>query len=95
MTEFSTARRRLMRNSAAWIGGLAVLGTARTAGAAMQGYELSPTSPLGIAVKNRCGPSAGHAAIAAELRARLAADPALTTLTERCPICGCPIIVSR
>ena len=96
MAEFSSARRRLMINSAAWIGGgIVALAATRPANAAMQSYQLSPTSPLGIAVANRCGPSGEHAAIAAQLRARLEANPALPMLMERCPICGCPIYVRR
>lgn len=96
MTEFSPARRRIMTHSVAWVGaGVAALAGAKAAHAAMQGYTLSPTSPLGIAVANRCGPSGEHAAIAAELRAQLKANPALPMLMERCPLCGCPIYVTR
>ncbi|HEX4113313.1 MAG TPA: hypothetical protein VH020_12330 [Stellaceae bacterium] len=96
MTEFSKARRQLMLGTAAWVGGIAGMAAAKPAGAAMQAVELKPTSPLGAAVANRCKLAADdHADIRAQLMAELAADPALKSLTERCPICGCPIIVSR
>ena len=96
MKDFSMARRQLMLNSAAWIGGgIVALAAAKPAGAAMQRFDLSPSSSLGIAVANRCGPSNEHATVKAQLLAQLAANPSLGTLTERCPICGCPIIVSR
>lgn len=95
MSEFRT-RRQLFLGSAAWIGGLAAFAAARPAGAAMQQVEVPATSKLGIAIANRCKvSSADHDAIKAELAARLAADPSLVSLSEQCPICGCPIVVSR
>jgi hypothetical protein len=96
MSEFSKTRRQLLRSSAAWVGGLAALATARPAGAAMQQVGVSAQSPLGIAIVNRCKvQSADHDAIRARLMAELAAEPSLGTLTERCPLCGCPVTVSR
>ena len=97
MTEFSPSRRRLIFNSAAWVGGItAVAALARPAGAAMQEVDVPAQSPLGVAIANRCKvSSADHDAIRAQLKAELAANPSLTTLSEQCPICGCPIIVSR
>jgi hypothetical protein len=31
----------------------------------------------------------------AQLQAQLAKEPSASTLTAKCPICGCPVIVSR
>jgi hypothetical protein len=96
MTESAKSRRELLLGTAAWVGGIAALAAAKPAGAAMQRYDVSPKSPLGIAVANRCIVSSSeHDAIKSQLLAQLAANPLLQTLTERCPICGCPIIVSR
>lgn len=97
MTEYSRSRRQVILNSAAWIGGIAAIAVAsRRASAAMQQVDVPAQSPLGIAIANRCKvSSADHDAIKARLMAELAADPSLTTLSEQCPICGCPIIVSR
>jgi hypothetical protein len=89
-------RRQLLRGSIGWIGGVAVLAAAKPAGAAMQLVEVRPQSPLGIAIANRCKvASPDHDAIRARLTALLAANPSLGTLSEKCPICGCPIVVSR
>lgn len=89
-------RRQLLLGSAAWVGGIAALAAARPAGAAMQAVEVRPASPLGAAIANRCNASsADHDAIKARLAKQLAANPSLGTLSERCPLCGCPIIVSR
>jgi hypothetical protein len=97
MTEFSSSRRRLIFNSAALIGGVAAVAAAtRSAAAAMQQVDVPAQSPLGIAIANRCKvSSADHDAIRGRLMAELAANPSLSTLSEQCPICGCPIIVSR
>jgi hypothetical protein len=96
MAEFSKARRQLIFNSAAWVGGIATVAAARPAGAAMEQVRVRPTSALGLAIANRCKVSSGeHDAIKAQLMAMLAANPSLGTLREQCPICGCPIVVSR
>jgi hypothetical protein len=96
MPEFSKTRRQLIFNSAAWIGGIAAVAAAKPAGAAMQQVEVPPASPLGVAIANRCKvSSAEHDSIRAQLTAQLDANPSLGTLSERCPLCGCPIIVSR
>jgi len=96
MSEFSPARRQLILNAGVILGGgVAVLAGATVARGAMQAQTLAPSSALGIAVANRCKVSSDHAAIRAQLLQELAADPALTTLSERCPICGCPIVVTR
>ena len=95
MTEPKT-RRQVLLSTAAWVGGIAVAVAAKPAGAAMQSVEVRPTSPLGIAIANRCKVSStDHDAIKARLMAELAANPSLVTLSERCPICGCPVVASR
>ncbi len=97
MTEFCKSRRQLIFNSAVWIGGVAAIAAApKSAGAAMQQVEVPAASELGIAIANRCKVSSSdHDAIKAQLAARLAANPSLVSLSEQCPICGCPIVVSR
>jgi hypothetical protein len=96
MTESSKSRRELLLGTAAWVGGIAALAAAKPAAATMQRYDVKPTSPLGIAIANRCKLAADdHADIKAQLMAELAGNPSLQSLTERCPICGCPIVVSR
>ncbi|HEY7990017.1 MAG TPA: hypothetical protein VID77_01395 [Stellaceae bacterium] len=95
MSDFRT-RRQLLLGSVAWIGGLAAVAASLPAGAAMQQVKVPPTSDLGIAIANRCKvSSADHDAIKAQLAARLAANPMLGSLSEKCPLCGCPIVVSR
>lgn len=97
MNKFSPSRRKLIFNSAAWIGGIAAVAAAsKPAGAAMQQVDVPAQSPLGIAIANRCKVlSADHDTIRARLMAELAANPSLRTLSEECPICGCPVVVSR
>ena len=95
MTDFKT-RRQLLRGSLGWVGGAAVLAAAKPGGAAMRRVEVRPQSPLGIAIANRCKvASPDHDAIRARLKSMLAANPSLGTLSEECPICGCPIVVTR
>lgn len=94
MTEVSHTRRSLLGNAAAWLGGIVGLSIARPAGA-FQTYTVSRDSALGLSYANHCGPAAEHAALAAQLQTRLENDPSLSTLTEACPICGCPVVVSR
>jgi hypothetical protein len=94
MDEVAHARRRLLLSTAAWAGGLAAIGVARCAGA-FQVEEMSPMGAVGRAYASRCGGSSEHAALAARLQTLLASDPSATSMTETCPICGCPIVVSR
>jgi hypothetical protein len=56
---------------------------------------MPPTSAIGRAYANRCGGSSEHAALIARLETLLASDPSARSMSETCPICGCPIIVSR
>ncbi len=94
MSEVMHERRRLLLSTAAWVGGLAAIAAARPA-RAFQVEEMPPTSAVGRAYANRCGGSSEHAALIARLQALLASDPSAQSMSEACPICGCPIIVSR
>jgi hypothetical protein len=94
MSEVMHQRRRLLLSSAGWVVGLAAVCATRPA-RAFQVEVLSPESAVGRAYANRCGGSAEHAALIARLQALLANDPAAQSMSETCPICGCPIIVSR
>lgn len=91
----SVSRRCLMLGTA--IGGVAALAV-RPAGA-FTTETIEPGSALGLAYADRCGSDPEHARIRASLGARLAGQSATpgTTISasEVCPICGCPIYVSR
>lgn len=94
MSDFLQERRRLLRSSAAWIlGGAAFVATRSARAWEMQ--KLNPTSPLGITYANHCGGPTDHAWLVSELQAQLASDPAAQSLSATCPLCGCPVIVSR
>ena len=93
MSEVMHARRHLLFSSAAWVGGLAAVAAIRPA-RAFQVEEMPPTSAVGRAYANHCG-SAEHAALIARLQTLLANDPSARSMSETCPICGCPVIVSR
>jgi hypothetical protein len=94
MSEVMHERRRLLLSSAAWVAGLAAVAATRSAHA-FQVEEMPPTSAIGRAYANRCGGSSEHAALIARLETLLASDPSARSMSETCPICGCPIIVSR
>ena len=94
MSEVTYERRRLLLSTAAWAGGLAAVGAARPA-RAFQVDEMPPGSAVGRAYASRCGGSAEHTALIAQLRARLANDPSAASMTATCPICGCPVIAGR
>ena len=92
------SRRSLLKGSAAVIPGLALLGSDRAAHAFSM-ETMSPGSSIGLAYSNRCGGDAMHEVVRARLTADLAnqTGPAGSTLSETavCPICGCPITVTR
>ena len=94
MSEILHGRRRLLLSTATWVGTLAAVAGTRSA-RAFQVEEMPPTSAIGRAYANRCGGSAEHAALIARLQTLLAGDPSARSMSETCPICGCPIIVSR
>jgi hypothetical protein len=94
MSERIHERRRLLLSTATWIGGLAAVAATRSA-RAFQVEVMPPTSAIGRAYANHCGGSSEHAALIARLQTLLANDPSARSMSETCPICGCPIIVSR
>ena len=94
MSEILHGRRRLLLSTAAWVGGLAAVAASRPA-RAFQVEVMDSGSAVGRAYANRCGGSSEHAALIARLQALLANDPSARSMSETCPICGCPIIVSR
>jgi hypothetical protein len=94
MDDFMRERRRFLRTTAAWlVGGAAV--TATRSASAWEVQKMIPTSPLGLSYANHCGGPTDHAWLVAELKAKLADDPGAQTLSAICPLCGCPVIVSR
>ena len=94
MSEILHERRRLMLSTAAWVGGLAAVAATRSAHA-FQVEEMPPTSAVGRAYAIHCGGSSEHAALIARLETLLANDPSARSMSKTCPICGCPVIVSR
>ena len=94
MNEVAQARRRFLLSTAAWTGGLAVAVIARRTGA-FQVEVMTPTSAVGRAYANRCGGASEHAALIAKLQAQLANDASAASMAETCPLCGCPVVVSR
>jgi hypothetical protein len=94
MSEIAHGRRRLLLSTAAWAGGLAAAIAVRRAGA-FQVEEMTSTSAVGRAYAQRCGGASEHVALVAWLQAQLADDPSATTMTATCPLCGCPVVVSR
>ena len=94
MSEILHERRLLMLSTAAWVGGFAAIAATRSAHV-FQVEEMPPTSAVGRAYANHCGGSAEHAALIARLQTLLANDPSARSMSETCPICGCPVIVSR
>jgi hypothetical protein len=90
-----THRRQLLLSAAAWVGGLATLAATTRPARAFETYTAPPQSGLGLAYANHCGPASEHAALMAQLRQDLASDPSASSMTATCPICGCPVVVSR
>ncbi len=94
-----TLNRRGFLRSLAGGTALAATAAAARASAAVKLQHFGPESAVGLDVAKRCGPSSEHAALLAELEARLAAETGApgTTLSETmtCPICGCPVIAYR
>lgn len=93
------SRRRLLLGTAIGGSGAVALAVGRPA-MAFTTESIEPGSALGLAYADRCKPdSSEHAQIRASLEGRLAdetAAPGSTiSVSEICPICGCPIYVSR
>ena len=95
MVSFSIERRRLLLSTAAWLGGAAAAVAAARTAQAFQTYEASPTSDLALDYAQRCGPASEHSALIAQLQSDLANNPSASSMTATCPICGCPITVTR
>jgi hypothetical protein len=94
MSDLVQERRRLLRSTAAWLlGGTAVVLTRPARALEMQ--KLNEKSPLGIVYGQHCGGPTDHDGLISELKARLAADPSAQSLSAICPLCGCPVVVSR
>jgi hypothetical protein len=92
------SRRSLLTGSAAIVPGLAVLVLSRSAKGLLDRDDGAPQ--LGRpAYSVRCGSDSMHPLITARLEAELANQTAApgTTLSETavCPVCGCPITVTR
>ena len=87
------SRRKLLQATAVFFGGSTALcfGPA----SALQLVEIDPESPIGQAYSERCGGDAQHAKLQSDLRAALLRDPSSKSLSAPCPICGCPVSVSR
>jgi hypothetical protein len=94
MEHVNKDRRRLLQAAALMAGAAAPFAFTRTAGA-WDVTPLDPASPAGIAYSERCGGSQEHAALSQKLKLALANDPAAASLSAACPICGCPVVVSR
>jgi hypothetical protein len=92
------SRRGLLRGSAAIAPGLAMLAMGRSA-SAFSIESMDAGSSVGLAYASRCGDDAMHPAIRARLQAdlanRSAAPGTMLSETAVCPICGCPITVTR
>jgi len=98
LAERSLDRRAFLMSTAGLTGLLGLVAGSGAAGAfSIQMY--GPKSKLALAIANRCSENGLHAQIMAELQARLAQQVGAVgqtlTLTEYCPICGCPIIATR
>lgn len=91
------SRRDLLVTTALWTGGAlatALLFRAHRA-AAFEIYEVPAQSGLGLAYTNRCGPASEHTALKARLQGELSRDNSTSSLSEKCPICGCAVTVWR
>jgi hypothetical protein len=97
MADFSQTRRQLLLGTAKWVGGVAsvaAIGVAQPA-QAFRSYVANPASGVGLLYSDRCGPGAEHAQLISELQGKLESDPAVPSMTVMCPLCGCPVTVTR
>lgn len=94
MTGPKQKRRSLLQAAGVLLGGGTVLSFTSAAGA-WSVDSVSPDSPLGLAYSNRCGGASEHAALQSQLRIALRKDPSESSISATCPICGCPVVVSR
>jgi hypothetical protein len=94
MKQAGIERRQLLQSSAAWVAGAVAFVLAPRA-RAFEVQSVNPKSPLGLDYSNRCRAATDHAALKAELEAALAKDPSAASLSATCPLCGCPVVVTR
>lgn len=91
--------RRSFLLSTAGLGGVFALLAGSGSARAFTIQGIPAQSGLGVAFANRCSGDAGHAQILARLESELAArggaPGSSVSMTEYCPICGCPIIATR
>lgn len=94
MASINKDRRRMLLGTGAALGGLVATAMLRPA-QAFEMQSISPGSDTGMAYANRCGGTSEHAGLTSQLRGQLAANPSASSMTATCPICGCPVTVSR
>jgi len=91
--------RRAFLLSTAGLGGVLALLARSQSAPALSIQGIPAQSGLGMAYANRCSGDAAHAQILARLESVLAtrtgAPGSTISMTEYCPICGCPIIATR
>src|SRR5258708_773555 len=75
----------------AWVAAIGVAGPAQ----AFRSYVANPGSGVGLLYSDRCGPGSEHAQLISELQGKLESDPSAPSLTAMCPLCGCPVTVTR
>jgi hypothetical protein len=99
-TSFSRilGRRSFTRSLVAGTGIAVVIVAARSA-VALTVQQLGPESAVSLDIAKRCGSVSEHAALLAELEAKLAQSDAAAgttlTATATCPVCGCPVTATR
>jgi hypothetical protein len=94
MAKVSADRRRLLLSAVSWVGAIAGIAGARRA-EALEMVVASPQSSLGLAYGDRCRPDPTHASLIEQLKRELAADASASSVTVSCPLCSCPVTVSR
>jgi hypothetical protein len=95
MPERTIGRHGFLLLGAASGTGLAALLGATNRSKAFEQAELGTNSGVALAYATRCSGASEHAVIISNLRARLAADSSADSQTQICPICDCPVTVSR
>jgi hypothetical protein len=97
MAKFAQTRRQLLLGTAKWVGGFASVAAVGVAGPAQafRSYVANPASGVGLLYSDRCGPGSEHAQLISELQGKLESDPSAPSLTVMCPLCGCPVTVTR
>jgi hypothetical protein len=94
VTDRGPVRRRLLQAAGALIGGGTALSFASAAGA-WSVESAGPDSPIGLAYSNRCGGASEHATLQSRLKIALLNNSSASSMSATCPICSCPVVVSR